>query len=38
VIEKDQPVSGVRRVTVLVTLKNPVLAQTITFQNSMVRP
>lgn len=38
VIEKDQPVPGVRRVTVLVTLKNPVLSQTVTFQNSMVRP
>jgi prepilin-type N-terminal cleavage/methylation domain-containing protein len=38
VIEGDQPVSGVRRVTVLVTLKNPVLSQTVTFQNSMVRP
>lgn len=38
VIERDQPVPGVRRITVLVTLKNPVLSQTITFQNSMVRP
>jgi prepilin-type N-terminal cleavage/methylation domain-containing protein len=38
VIEGDQPVPGVRRVTVLVTLKNPVLSQTVTFQNSMVRP
>jgi prepilin-type N-terminal cleavage/methylation domain-containing protein len=38
VIEGDQPVSGVRRITVLVTLKNPVLSQTVTFQNSMVRP
>ena len=38
VIEKDQPVAGVRRVTVLVTLKNPVVSQTVTFQNSMVRP
>ena len=38
VIEKDQPVPGVRRITVLVTLKNPVLSQTVTFQNSMVRP
>jgi prepilin-type N-terminal cleavage/methylation domain-containing protein len=38
VIEKDQPVGGVRRITVLVTLKNPVLSQTVTFQNSMVRP
>jgi prepilin-type N-terminal cleavage/methylation domain-containing protein len=38
VIEGDQPVPGVRRVTVLITLKNPVLSQTVTFQNSMVRP
>jgi prepilin-type N-terminal cleavage/methylation domain-containing protein len=38
VIEKDQPVPGVRRVTVLVTLTNPVLSQSVTFQNSMVRP
>jgi prepilin-type N-terminal cleavage/methylation domain-containing protein len=38
VIEKDQPVSGVRRITVLVTLLNPALAPTVTFQNSMVRP
>jgi prepilin-type N-terminal cleavage/methylation domain-containing protein len=38
VIEKDQPVPSVRRITVLVTLKNPVLSQTVTFQNSMVRP
>jgi hypothetical protein len=38
VIEKDQPLPGVSRITVLVTLKNPVLSQTITFQNSMVRP
>jgi prepilin-type N-terminal cleavage/methylation domain-containing protein len=38
VIEKDQPVPGVRRITVSVTLKNPVLSQMVTFQNSMVRP
>jgi prepilin-type N-terminal cleavage/methylation domain-containing protein len=38
VIEKDQPVAGVRRVTVLITLKNPVMSQSVTFQNSMVRP
>ena len=38
VIEGDQPTPGVRRVTVLVTLKNPVLSQTVTFQNSMARP
>jgi prepilin-type N-terminal cleavage/methylation domain-containing protein len=38
VIEGDQPVGGVRRITVLVTLKNPILSQTVTFQNSMVRP
>ena len=38
VIEKDQPVPGVRRITVLVTLQNPILSQTVTFQTSMVRP
>ena len=38
VIEGDQPAPGVRRITVLVTLKNPVLSQSVTFQNSMVRP
>src|SRR3984893_11644127 len=38
VIEIDQPVVGVRRISVLVTLKNPLLSQAVTFQNSMVRP
>lgn len=37
-IEKDAPVGGVRRVTVLVTLTNPVLVKSVTFQMSMVRP
>lgn len=37
VIEKDQPVVGVRRVTVLVTMRSPV-AQPGPFQMSMVRP
>jgi Tfp pilus assembly protein PilV len=37
-IEKDAPVSGVRRITVLVTLTNPVLVKSVTFQMSMVRP
>lgn len=37
-IEKDAPVSGVRRITVLVTLTNPVIVKTVTFQMSMVRP
>jgi prepilin-type N-terminal cleavage/methylation domain-containing protein len=37
-IEKDQPVGGVRRITVLVTLTNPVLVKSVTFQMSMVRP
>ena len=38
VIEKDQPVSGVRRVTVLVTLENQQVRPAVTFQMSMVRP
>jgi len=37
-IEKDAPVGGVRRITVLVTLTNPVVVQSVTFQMSMVRP
>lgn len=37
-IEKDAPVGGVRRITVLVTLTNPVIAKSVTFQMSMVRP
>jgi len=37
-IEKDAPVSGVRRITVLVTLINPVVVKSVTFQMSMVRP
>lgn len=37
-IEKDVPVAGVRRITVLVTLTNPVLVKTVTFQMSTVRP
>lgn len=37
-IEKDQPIGGVRRITVLVTLTNPVLVKSVTFQMSMVRP
>lgn len=37
IIEKDQPITGVRRVTVLVTLQNPV-ATPVTAQMSMVRP
>jgi prepilin-type N-terminal cleavage/methylation domain-containing protein len=37
-IEKDQPVGGVRRITVLVTLTNPVLVKSVTFQMTMVRP
>jgi hypothetical protein len=36
-IERDQPVAGVRRITVVVTLLNPVRTP-ITFQMSMVRP
>jgi prepilin-type N-terminal cleavage/methylation domain-containing protein len=37
-IEKDSPVPGVRRVTVLVTLTNPGVAKAVTFQMSTVRP
>jgi len=37
-IEKDAPVSGVGRITVLVTLTNPVVVKSVTFQMSMVRP
>jgi len=37
-IEKDSPVAGVRRITVLVTLTNPVVVKSVTFQMSMVRP
>ena len=37
VIEKNTPVSGVRRVTVLVTLTNPP-GLPVSFQTSMVRP
>jgi len=37
VIEKDQPTTGVRRVTVLVTLENPVNTP-VSAQMSMVRP
>ncbi len=38
VIEKDVPVTGVRRVTVLVQLTNPPVTHAVTFQMSMVRP
>lgn len=37
-IEKDAPVVGVRRITVLVTLTNPVVVKSVTFQMSTVRP
>jgi type IV pilus modification protein PilV len=37
VIEEDQPTTGVRRVTVLVTLENPV-STPVSAQMSMVRP
>jgi Tfp pilus assembly protein PilV len=37
-IEQDQPVAGVRRVTVLVTLQGQAAASAVTFQMSMVRP
>ena len=38
IIEKDQPVTGVRRVTVLVTMDNSTMSPPISFQMSMVRP
>jgi prepilin-type N-terminal cleavage/methylation domain-containing protein len=38
VIAADQPVAGVRRVTVLVTLTSPAQSKKVTFQTSMVRP
>jgi prepilin-type N-terminal cleavage/methylation domain-containing protein len=38
IIEKDAPVKGVRRITVLVTLQNLSGAYGVTFQMSMVRP
>ncbi len=37
-IEMDQPVTGVRRVTVLVTLVNQMVQPPISFQMTMVRP
>ena len=38
VIEMDTPVTGVRRITVLVTLMNQSVQPPVTFQMSMVRP
>jgi prepilin-type N-terminal cleavage/methylation domain-containing protein len=38
VIEQDQPVAGVRRITVLVTLVDKTIQPSVTFQMSMVRP
>jgi len=38
VIEQDVPISGVRRITVVVILQNAVAGQAATFQTSMVRP
>jgi len=38
IIEQDQPVVGVRRVTVLVTLMNQSVQPPVTFQMTMVRP
>ncbi len=37
-IEMDQPVTGLRRITVLVTLQNSVIHPPIGFQMTMVRP
>lgn len=38
IIEMNQPITGVRRVTVLVTLLNQSVQPPVTFQMSMVRP
>jgi len=38
IIEANQPVAGVRRVTVLVTCQDPTVRPAVTFQMSMVRP
>jgi Tfp pilus assembly protein PilV len=38
IVEQNVPVTGVRRVTVLVTLENTMLHPPVTFQMSMVRP
>jgi hypothetical protein len=38
VIEQDKPVAGVRRITVLVTLRDLTVQPPVTFQMSMVRP
>jgi prepilin-type N-terminal cleavage/methylation domain-containing protein len=38
IVERDAPVGGVRRITVLVTLTNPVLVKSVSFQMSTVRP
>jgi len=37
-IEKDAPATGVRRITVLVTLENQFVQPPVSFQMSMVRP
>ena len=37
-IEQDVPVTGVRRVTVVISLHNPTKGGQATFQMSMVRP
>jgi hypothetical protein len=37
-IEGDTPVTGVRRVTVIVTLANKTVTPTVNFQMSAVRP
>jgi hypothetical protein len=38
IIEQNQPVAGVRRVTVLVSLENSMVQPPVTFQMSTVRP
>ena len=38
IVEKDQPVAGVNRITVLITLVNQSVQPPVSFQLSMVRP
>jgi prepilin-type N-terminal cleavage/methylation domain-containing protein len=38
IVEKDQPIMGVRRITVVVTLTNSYINPPVSFQTSMVRP
>jgi Tfp pilus assembly protein PilV len=38
IVEQDQPVNGVKRITVLVTLENTMIQPPVTFQMTTVRP